>query len=116
MIRRALPDLSQDQIRKYAEEKQMTIEGIEHEEDDLAVVRGLKGDSPHMNWEINTDNEVLINLDPTIHDHLLNEGVARDIVSRVQRLRRKPGWCLPTKCVWTISLSITPTRSIFRPS
>lgn len=48
--------------------------------------------------ETNSDNEVLILLDTDLRPELKHEGVARDLINRVQRLRKKAG-LVPTDAV-----------------
>lgn len=67
----------------------MTVAGIEILEEDLIVKRGLKEDESSKNLETNTDNDVLTILDTELHPLLLQEGIAREIVNRVQQLRKK---------------------------
>jgi isoleucyl-tRNA synthetase len=44
-----------------------------------------------MNMEPNTDNDVLTILDAELYPELAHEGVGREIINRVQRLRKKAG-------------------------
>lgn len=92
-VRKALPNLTEDQIHEYIREKRLVIDGVhELQEGDLTVVRAVKDGSSFNGWEVNaSDNEALIMLDPTVHEHLQNEAIARDIVNRIQRLRKKAG-------------------------
>ena len=91
VVRKAMPNLSDDQIRQYLKEGRLDIQGNELVEGDLTVIRAVREGSQYMNWEVNADNEALILLDPTAHDHLQSEAIARDMVNRVQRLRKKAG-------------------------
>jgi isoleucyl-tRNA synthetase len=69
----------------------MKVDGILLEQGDLLVKRGLKDDDSSKNLETNTDEDVLIILDAAIYPELAEEGLAREIVNRVQRLRKKAG-------------------------
>lgn len=90
-VRKALPNLSQEQIKRFAGEKRIEVEGIELDDSDLKVVRGLKGGDSDSKWEVNSDNEALIMLDSTYYDHLANGAIAREVISRFQRLRKAAG-------------------------
>ncbi len=57
------------------------------EKDDLVVHRHAKGD-----LVVQTDGEVVAALDPALTDELKREGIARELVSRVQRMRRDAGY------------------------
>jgi len=89
-VKKALPGVSSDEVKKYTEDKFIVVDGIRLEEGDLVVKRSLKeGGSPSL--ETNTDQDVLTILDTEIYPELAHEGVAREIINRVQRLRKKAG-------------------------
>lgn len=90
-VKKALPDLTSEQVHGYVLDKKITVDGIALEAGDLVVRRGLKEDESSRNLETNTDEDVLIILDAEIYPGLAHEGVAREIVNRVQRLRKKAG-------------------------
>ena len=87
-VKKALPGLTSDQVRQFVRDKFIKVDGIELREDDLIVKRGLmEGGSSTM--ETNTDNEVLTILDTAIYPELAKAGVAREVVNRVQQLRKR---------------------------
>lgn len=87
-VKKALPGLTSDQVRQFVRDKFIKVDGIELREDDLVVKRGLmEGGSSTM--ETNTDNEVLTILDTAIYPELAKAGVAREVVNRVQQLRKR---------------------------
>ena len=88
-VKQGLPSLTSNDVRKFVLEKRMTIDGIELSEEDLVVKRGLKEDGSSGNLETNTDDDVLTILDSTIYPELAKEGIAREIINRVQQLRKK---------------------------
>ena len=90
-VRKALVTLTNDQAKKFVQDKTITLEGIKLEEEDLIVKRELKEDDSSKNMEPNTDNEVLTILDTRLYPELAHEGIAREIINRVQRLRKKAG-------------------------
>ncbi|KAI9892009.1 MAG: isoleucine--tRNA ligase [Vezdaea aestivalis] len=90
-VKKALPNLTSDQVRLFVEEKSIDIDGIKLSEEDLIVKRGLKDDDSSRMYESNTDNDVLTLLDVNLYSELAHEGVAREIINRVQRLRKKAG-------------------------
>lgn len=55
--------------------------------DDLTVQRQARGD-----MIVRSDGEVVAALDPALTDALRQEGLAREVVSRVQRMRRDAGY------------------------
>ncbi|KAK3372889.1 tRNA synthetases class I-domain-containing protein [Lasiosphaeria ovina] len=90
-VKKALPNVTSEQAHAYVLEKKITVDGIELQEGDLVVRRGLKEDDASKNLETNTDNDVLTILDVEVYPGLAEEGLAREIINRVQRLRKKAG-------------------------
>ena len=88
-VKKLLPDVSSNDVRKFVQEKKMTIGGIELLEEDLVVKRGLREDEGSKDLETNTDNDVLTILDTKIYPELATEGLGREIVARVQQLRKE---------------------------
>lgn len=89
-VKKALPGITSDQVKEYKASGKLLVDGIQLVEGDLVVRRGVKEDKSR-NSETNTDNEVLTLLDCEIYPELKSEGVAREIINRVQRLRKKAG-------------------------
>ena len=90
-VKKALPGLTSEQVHQFVLDKKMTVDGIVLEEGDLLVKRGLKDDASSKNLETNTDEDVLIILDAALYPELADEGLSREIINRVQRLRKKAG-------------------------
>jgi isoleucyl-tRNA synthetase len=90
-VKKALPNLTSDQVHQYVLQKSMLVDGIELTEGDLVVKRGLKENESSKNLETNTDDDVLTILDAELYPDLAHEGLAREIINRVQRLRKKAG-------------------------
>ncbi|KAL8823884.1 MAG: hypothetical protein Q9191_005470 [Dirinaria sp. TL-2023a] len=88
-VKKALPNLTSEDVRQFVETKAMTVDGIELGEEDLIVKRGLKEDETSKDLETNTDNDILTILDTKLYPELAREGMAREIVNRVQQLRKK---------------------------
>lgn len=89
-VRNALPSLSSDECKQYAQTGEITVDGIKLAEGDLVVRRVIMSDASN-NLEANTDNDVLTILDTGLYPDLQSEGLAREVVNRVQRLRKKAG-------------------------
>ena len=90
-VKKALPNLSSSQIKDFLETGRMTVENCELSKEDLIVKRGLKKDDSSKDLETNTDDDVLIILDVKMYPELEQEGLAREILNRVNRLRKKAG-------------------------
>ncbi|KAL9106896.1 MAG: hypothetical protein Q9227_008144 [Pyrenula ochraceoflavens] len=90
-VKKALPGLTSNDVKEFVQNKSIVVDGIRLDEEDLLVKRGLKEDSESQNLEPNTDNDVLTILDAAIYPGLAEEGLAREIINRVQKLRKKAG-------------------------
>ncbi|KAG9291531.1 hypothetical protein G9A89_021950 [Geosiphon pyriformis] len=88
-VQKALPKLTSDQVKEFLRDKEILIEGIKVLDQDLQVIRYF--DSSDTNYEANTDKDVFILLDVKEYPELKDEGLAREIVNRIQRLRKKAG-------------------------
>jgi len=90
-VKKALPDLTSADVKTFVHNKGMTIAGLSLTTEDLIVKRGLAEDEANKHLETNTDDDVLIILDAEMYPELAEEGLAREIINRVQRLRKKAG-------------------------
>lgn len=90
-VKKALPSVTSDEVKQYVLTKTITVDGIKLEEGDLVVKRALKEDETSKDLETNTDQDLLIVLDAAIYPELADEGLVREIINRVQRLRKKAG-------------------------
>lgn len=88
-VKKALPTLTSDDVRRFVHAKTITVEDIELGEEDLIVRRGLKEDDTSKTLETNTDNDVLTILDTELYPELAREGIAREVINRVQQLRKR---------------------------
>ena len=91
LVRKALPDLTEAEIKQYLAEDRLMVGTNELQAGDLTITRLLKEGSSNQDWEVNSDVEALILLDATIHEHLRGEAIARDVISRIQKLRKTAG-------------------------
>ncbi len=90
-VKDALPALTSDEVESYANTGKITVAGIDLVEGDLSVLRGLPESQANENQEVRSDQDVLIILDINIYPELKTEGLARELVNRIQRLRKKGG-------------------------
>ncbi|KAJ5314474.1 uncharacterized protein N7443_001358 [Penicillium atrosanguineum] len=90
-VKKALPSLSSEDVKKYVADKKIIVDGIELVDGDLVVKRGIKEDSGSSGMETNTDADVMTILDANLYPELAHQGLGREIINRVQRLRKKAG-------------------------
>ncbi|KIX03139.1 isoleucine-tRNA ligase [Rhinocladiella mackenziei CBS 650.93] len=88
-VKKALPDVTSNDCKTYLSAKKITVAGIELVEGDLVVRRALKESDDSRDQETNSDNDVLTILDVALYPELAQEGLAREIINRVQQLRKK---------------------------
>lgn len=59
--------------------------------DDLMLKRGFKGDKEVFEAAVSEDGKVMVVLDTRKDEKVLSQKLAREIVSRIQKLRKKSG-------------------------
>ncbi|KAK0064167.1 isoleucine--tRNA ligase cytoplasmic [Biomphalaria pfeifferi] len=92
----AIKALKDEDIEKYQSEGSLEVEGYVMEEGDLKVqyIFEKSGDTPQ-HYEAHSDGKVLVLLDIEPDAKMLDEGIAREVINRVQKLR-KLGKLVPT--------------------
>lgn len=90
-VKKALPSLTSEDVKKYVAEKKIVVDGIELFEGDLVVKRGIKEVPSSQGMEPNNDVDVMTILDVNLYPELAHQGLGREIINRVQRLRKKAG-------------------------
>jgi len=93
---KAVSELSPDQLRTL--ESGDTV-GLDHQgmrweyrPEDVTVVRKVATD-----WVVESDGPYVVAINPTITPALQREGLARELVNRVQRLRKDAGYAYTTR-------------------
>jgi isoleucyl-tRNA synthetase len=91
-VKNALPNVSSDAVKLYLSQGKIAVDGIELVTGDLAVQRYLELPSAENGlYATNSDNDVVVRLDIQIHPDLQAEWLARELINRVQKLRKKAG-------------------------
>jgi isoleucyl-tRNA synthetase len=91
-VKNGLPLLSSDDVKGYIKNGLITVDGIQLVQGDLTVSRYVELPSgDQTTFAPNTDNDVVIVLDIQVHPELVGEGLARELINRVQKLRKKAG-------------------------
>jgi isoleucyl-tRNA synthetase len=103
----AVGGLTQDQLRALESGQPVTIDldaaALAVEPDDLTIEREVTSD-----WLVQSSGPFVVALDPYLDDELRREGLAREVVSRIQRLRREAGYEYTTR----VQLWIDGDRSV----
>ena len=86
-VKNALPKVSQEEIKAFVKDGKITVAGHELGEGDLSVTRIFEneGSSYHAHFT----KDVLVLMDTALDQGLIAEGLAREVINRVQRLRKK---------------------------
>lgn len=91
-VRKALPDVSSDEVKAFLDTGKISVDGIELVTGDLTVQRYLElPPAAQGQFATNTDNDVVVRLDIQVHPELVGEWLARELTNRVQKLRKKAG-------------------------
>jgi isoleucyl-tRNA synthetase len=103
-ITRALAQLDKDGISKFEREEEFELNlGEEHITLTLEDVEISSEDIP--GWLVANDGKLTVALDVSISDELKYEGIARDIVNRIQNLRKDMGMEVQDKIIVSIGSS-----------
>ncbi|OQV24392.1 Isoleucine--tRNA ligase, cytoplasmic [Hypsibius exemplaris] len=108
----AIKNLSDDALRKYQEEGFLDLNGTRLEGTDLKLIYTFASPASGDNageYEAASDNDVLVLLNVSQNQALLDEGTAREVCNRVQRLRKKAG-LVPTDDI-KVFFEVTPADS-----
>jgi len=91
-VKNALPTVPSDAIKAYIDSGKLTVDGIELVAGDLTVQRYLElPPASEGQYATHTDNDVVVRLDVQVHPELTGEWLARELINRVQKLRKKAG-------------------------
>jgi isoleucyl-tRNA synthetase len=96
IIAEAITKLAQDQLRELEAGKPASLE-VDGETvtilpEDVTIEREVAS-----SWLVQSDGPYVVALDPALDDALRSEGFAREVVSRVQRLRKEAGYEYTTR-------------------
>ncbi|MEM7055563.1 MAG: DUF5915 domain-containing protein, partial [Bacteroidota bacterium] len=106
-ISHAISQLSQADIKELEKTQHLVLlVGEEHIHLTLEDVVITSEDMP--GWSVATQGSTTIALDITINDALRKEGIARDLVNRIQNIRKDMGLAVQDK----ISIAIAPTERL----
>lgn len=90
-VKAALPNVTSDEVKEFAKTGKLTVDGIDLISEDLQVQRGLPQEEVASGHEARSERDVLIILDVNSYPELQSEGLARELINRIQRLRKKAG-------------------------
>jgi len=91
-IAAAVSQLTVDQLRALERGEPVRVGEWELHPEDVTVTREVAGD-----WLVQADGPYVVALDPQLTEDLVQEGLAREVVNRVQRLRKEAGYEYTTR-------------------
>ncbi len=95
---RAVAQLTADELRTIERGEPVRAQGFEFRPEDVTVTRAVASD-----WVVQADGAYVVALDPALSDDLVQEGLAREVVNRVQRLRKEAGYEYTTRIELSVS-------------
>ncbi|KAG4067135.1 hypothetical protein HA402_000126 [Bradysia odoriphaga] len=84
-----MKSLNDEQIQKQLDQGYFDVLGNRIELDEVRVTFCLDGQNASSKYEAHSDNDVLVLMDLTPTDDLMEEGIAREIITRIQKLKKK---------------------------
>jgi isoleucyl-tRNA synthetase len=99
----AVTDLGAEELQALERGETVRAGGWELRPEDVTVTREVASD-----WLVQADGPYVVALDPALTEDLIQEGLAREVVNRVQRLRKEAGYEYTTR----IELSITGAEEV----
>uniref|UniRef100_A0A8C6U210 Isoleucine--tRNA ligase, cytoplasmic n=1 Tax=Neogobius melanostomus TaxID=47308 RepID=A0A8C6U210_9GOBI len=94
----SIKSLSNEQLEAFQKTGTIVVDGQELHEEDLRLMYTFDQSSGSAaQYEAHSDSQVLVLLDVTPDQSMLDEGVAREVINRIQKLRKKVGTLIPAK-------------------
>jgi isoleucyl-tRNA synthetase len=90
-VKAGLEKVSSAECKQYLDRKTITVAGVELVEGDLRVLRYVDLEGRAGQWDHNGDGAAVVLLDIEARPELVSEFNARELVNRIQRLRKKAG-------------------------
>ena len=109
----AVDALTQEQIALLEQNGSLTlagIEGVDNAEVLLEDVEIISEDIP--GWLVGNDGNLTVALDITLTDELRNEGMARELVNRIQNIRKKSGLEITDRITVDIQPNDAATKAV----
>ncbi|KAK7915933.1 hypothetical protein WMY93_011694 [Mugilogobius chulae] len=86
----SIKSLSNEQLEAFQKTGSIVVDGHELHEDDLRLMYTFDQNSGSAaQYEAHSDAQVLVLLDVTPDQSMVDEGVAREVINRIQKLRKK---------------------------
>ena len=90
-VTKEIKSLNDSEVTRFVQTGKIAILGHDLGLEDLRIMYSFGEDGSKSKYEAQSDNEVLVLLDCTPDQSMLDEGIAREVVNRIQKLRKKAG-------------------------
>lgn len=111
-VQAALKALTQAQLASFMANGVLEVAGHELNGDDLEVTRFLENVSSDSDVLAHCDSSIVVLLDCTEDAELKSEGLAREFVNRIQRLRKAAGLKASDSVGISVKLNVDPENEI----
>ena len=105
---REIKALTDAQVTDFVNKGIINVLGHDLGPDDLRIMYNFGEKGTTSKYEAHSDNEVLVLLDCTPDQSMIDEGTAREVVNRIQKLRKKAG--LKPQDEVTLYYKVSPTK------
>uniref|UniRef100_A0A669BB44 Isoleucine--tRNA ligase, cytoplasmic n=1 Tax=Oreochromis niloticus TaxID=8128 RepID=A0A669BB44_ORENI len=85
----SIKELTSEQLEAFQKKGSIVVDGHELHEEDLRLMYTFDQSSGSAQYEAHSDAQVLVLLDVTPDQSMVDEGVAREVINRIQKLRKK---------------------------
>lgn len=87
----AIKELSDDQLMEFQRTGEIEVAGHTLSPEDLRLIYtfSVANDPTQSNYEAHSDSNILVLLDVSPDDSMVDEGLAREVINRIQKLRKK---------------------------
>jgi len=96
-------------LTSFLDGEKLNIQGHDIQKEDLRIMYSFSGEKSKElseKYEADSSGDILVMLDTTPDEEMLEEGVAREVINRIQKLRKSSGLKVDDKV--TMYYSITP--------
>ncbi len=90
-VREGIVALSDAEIREYTASGSITVCGEVLGEGELLVTRNFNGNASVFEAEVSSESQLMVVLDITRDSKIERERIAREVINRIQKLRKKAG-------------------------
>ncbi|CAH0517604.1 unnamed protein product [Peronospora belbahrii] len=96
-VKKQIAQMTHDDVAAYVSNESVTMDGHDLTGDDLLVKREFKGDTTIFEADVSPEGNLMVIIDTREDEQLKMQGCAREVITRVQKLRKKAGLVVQDK-------------------